>query len=264
MKKALKSSGAAAVTLFAGILAAAPIQAQESDAKALREAVTCRPVKAIARFLKKIDEIPAKDRSLVDTFISLQVKALDGGDLPQRLYVKTNDQEKTLLLDEAGFVKDFAKLSSKSEESFFCIEDPSRAGRVISEPGLNVHMSTVTKYKSASGTHDIETLLAGMEQGKAHYKKTFGGGVKNAFIPSIDHVLVSPIGGQPLPKVSVLGASGPVDVDIEQVSYGPKVFFVLSVKEMRKAGAQSLLVDGGYELKPVPSVKKLRKFGMID
>lgn len=232
--------------------------------EAVREAVICRPVKPIVKHLRKITDIPAENRTLVDTVISLQLKALDGGDMPERLFVKTSDQEKTLTLDEAGYVEDFMSLSAQGEDAVFCIQDPARAGTSRSKPGLNINMSTVTKYISASGRHSLEDLLIGAQQGKTHYKKTFGGGVKNAFIPSIDHVLVSPLGGMELPKISVVGENGPVDIKIEETSYGAKRFHVMSVKEMKKAGAQALLITGGYELKPVPSVKKLRKFGMID
>lgn len=261
----------------AAVIAASPAAAQEASSQeasgpealaqesaATRSAIICRPVKAVVKFLKKIEDIAPESRSIVDTVMSVQIKALDGKDMPKRIYVSVGDQETPLTLDPAGYIEGFSRLSGMPEETQFCIEDPARAGTPLSSPGLNVHMSSSTQYLAADGRHDIATLLLGGKHGKTHYKKTMGGGIKNAFIPRIDHVLVSPVGGKALPEVSVLRGDVAVDVAIEEVGYGPARFHVISLKDMKKAGAESLRITGGYTLKPVPSVKKLRKFGLID
>ena len=252
------------VFILGAVMFAGAGAAYAADTAELREAVTCKPVENIVKFMQKIDDIPKDDSTVIITKVGAQIKAADGGEMPLRVYSKVGDQETPLLIDPAGTIENFDRLMAMPEETQMCIEDPARAGTPSDEPGLTFSLSTDTEYSETTGRHSLEQLRLGSKEGKTHYKTVYGGGIRNAFIPDINHVLIAPVEGQPLPKIFVEKDGAPIDVKIEEVGYELDRFHVVSVKDMRKAEADFLVVEGPYTLQPVPSVKKLRSFGMID
>lgn len=250
--------------ILSAVMFAGAGTAYAADAAELREAVSCKPVEDIVKFMKKIDDIPKDKSTVVVTKAGAQIEAADGGDMPLRVFSKVGDQETPLEVDSEGVLVNFSRLMAMPEETQMCIEDPARAGTPRDEPGLDFRLSVETVYRELTGRHSLEQLRLGSKEGKKHYKVLYGGGIKNAFIPDIDHVLVAPVEGQPLSKVSVEKDGASIDVEIEELGPEKDRAYVISVKDMKKAEADFLIIEGLYKLTPVPSVKKLRSFGLID
>jgi len=225
----------------------------------IRERITCFPAKGLVKMMSKINDLPEDRLDTVKTLISAGFDVPDGEALPDRLFVRDGDQERDFTLLGDGSVPDFTTLKTASKTSELCSDDPSRAGLPRTEDGIRFNLSPDIMFLNQSGSHDIAELRDGVKDGKSHFKKLFGGGVVSLLIPKATHVMVEYSDDDVSPDIQALKAGQIVSgLDIEAFNGG----HVIALKELEKLEIDVLEIrGGGYKLKPVPSVKKMKSLG---
>lgn len=254
-------SGVLAVLLL-GVSASA-FAADEDDAAVVerREEIRCFPAKGIINFVKGFEGLDASRTDTIEAVFEANIEIHDGGALPERVFMRTGDEEVNLDLDDKGTMNDFAAISvTMSEETELCSQDKARAGQAIDpdKPASSFNVPMDIRFKNRSGVYDIAEVIDGLKDGKTFYKKMISGPA-SLLVPKMTHLMIDyKADDTPLELTAFNGDEPLATPNIEEFAGA----YVLRLKDLKKAGATRLEVKGGvHSLSPTPSVKIMKKFG---
>jgi len=254
MKCLLKTSlGAIAVSLLTVPSFAEDVK-NESE---LREQITCKPAKGLIEFLGKFEKIPAKHRDSVMMLPEAKVTINDGGDFPDRFFVRDNKGETGFDFGSDGTVLGFDKIVNYTSDAEICIDDQARAGTPKSDDAFSMAMGGDIQYREATGFHDMASLQDGLKDGKVHYKKMVPAPMR-ILVPTFSHVMIDYDDETVAPQFTAMKGNSEVaglasDVFCKQT--------IIKVDDIKALGGDGLKVSGGaYTLLPVPNKKMLERF----
>jgi len=245
------------VTLLCGTVSSAHANKQN-----LRGEMFCFPAKDVPKLISELASVKSKRRNIVDVRLMPRFIIKDGGVWPERFYLAKNSEIITDLpfSRQTGEVPSFISAVIARADTDICIDDPSRAERPKDDEGLYFEMGLSPLFNITSGQHEISELEEAARDGKVFYKKMLPD-VLSIFMPDTDYFAISMTDRQAMPTTSMLvdGMEKALDV----IAF--KDMWVFSLDDIEDMGANQVLIRGGaYDLKPVPSPKIMRKFGIGD
>lgn len=219
--------------------------------------VSCIPAKKLPKVMRKLNEIDASNRGVVDVEPMPKFFIKDGGGWPERLFVKTEKSEIDIPIDRSsGLTPTFLKTVMANASGEICLADQARAGHPINNPGLAFDMGLLPVFHNHSGRHDLVELEKGAQDGRQFYKKMIPSAIR-LFLPDTKHISVR---YDDLRLTSQIFAR----VGDQEIPLVPERFrnmHVVSLKKLMDMGASELLVKGGeYQLKSTLSAKNMKRF----
>ena len=144
--------------ILAGLLSFSVIGTAHAESK-LRGEVFCLPAKDVPKLVKKLNEVEAKHRDIVD--VSLEPKFLikDGGGWPERFFIRTDTSELDVPVEKpSGNTPTFLKTAMDNSDGDVCVADKARANRPENDEGLYFEMGLSPLFHNRSGRHDMAEL----------------------------------------------------------------------------------------------------------
>ncbi len=257
------------VILAMTVLSAQSAQANEFsddyDSDSVRGEVYCIATKFAAELIEKLANADASKTDVVESQLAPRFKIFDGGELPERYFVRADKNDKTsterdMLITADGRVPEFLQLvSAAPKDSALCISDKARIGRPGDDEGLYFEMGLTPKFKNVSGVYTVAELREGTKDGKSLYKKMIPA-IARLFMPDTDHLSLRYDSAKTAVQITAYkdGAALPaITTEFYDEAY------VFDLDDIRDMDADRLEIKGGaYQLSPVPSVKTMRKYGM--
>ncbi len=232
-------------------------QAAQAEPK-LRGEVFCFPAKHVPKLVEKLGEVDASRRDVVDVSLKPKFLIKDGGDWPQRFFIKTSRAEIDLPIEKpSGATPTFLETAMANAKGEICVTDKARAGRPQNDEGLYFEMGLSPLFHNRSGQHEIAELKKGAKDGKKFYKKMIPAAAR-MFMPDTKYLAV---------RYDDFRLTSQIFARIgeTEIAITPKLFkdmHVLSLDELKDMGASALLIKGGtYQLQPTVSVKTMKRFG---
>jgi hypothetical protein len=241
--------------LAGALLLALPAQAEER----LRGKTVCFPADKVIKIVDELAEVEADRRDVVDVGLQPRFLRKDGGAWPTRFYLQQDD---TPILDIAvekpsGATPSFLTDIRANQDADICIDDPTRADRPEFDEGLYFEMGLSPIFHNREGLHTLAEMEEGAKDGKKFYKKMIPGAFR-PFMPDTDYMAVKYVDTTTPPALLIRTP----DRDIPIMPEAHKDIWVVGLDEIEAVGGVALVVRGGaYDLRPVPSVKTMRKFG---
>ena len=235
--------------------------AGEFDREGVRGDTYCFPAKFAVDLIKKFSNVKPSKTDVVAINMKPQFLIYDGGNLPDRYYLKRRDgSEAEFSIATDGAVPDFlSKVASAGKKDDLCIDDKARAGLDADDESLYFEMGLTPYFHNTSGAHTLAELQEGAKDGRSLYKKMIPGAVR-MFMPSTSHLSVKPANANTRPTIVAL-KDGVVLGTIDTVYYNEAYVFSCDVVE--DMGADSIRIEGGpYRMAPVPSIKTMKKYGI--
>ena len=128
--KLFSSISVAALIVFASVGTA---QAEQK----LRGEVFCYPAKDVPKLVNKLSEIDASRRDVVDVALTPKFLIKDGGDWPERFFIKTADAEIDVPIEKpSGETPRFVSVAIQNADGDICVADKARAQRPEDDEGL--------------------------------------------------------------------------------------------------------------------------------
>ncbi len=230
-----------------------------ADGPKLRGEVFCFPAKDVTRLVDNLKKVKAERRDVVDVNINPKFLIKDGGDWPERFFLRGKTTEIDIPVEKpSGLTPSFIKEVYAHPESDICIADKSRANRLEYDEGLYFEMGLSPIFHNSSGRHAMKELEEGAKDGKKFYKKMIPAVVR-IFMPDTDYLAVR------YNDLRVDGAEIFAQVGDENIKLSAELFkemHVVALDKLQDMGASGLIVKGGaYHLQPTVSVKTMKKFG---
>ncbi|GGX72241.1 hypothetical protein GCM10011309_23170 [Litorimonas cladophorae] len=228
----------------------------------LRGETFCFPAKDVPKLVRKLSEVKADRRDIVDVQLAPRFIIKDEGVWPERFYLAENGVEVTPLpfSQETGAVPTFLDATSARPESDICIDDPTRADRPRDDEGLYFEMGLSPFFKTSTGAHSLAELEKGAKDGKKFYKTMLPSWAA-LLMPDADYFAIRMLDPNLKPMAFALTGQGEMALDIKVV----KDMWIVSLDDIQALQASKLIVRGGaYNLQPVPSPKNLVRFGWGD
>jgi len=225
----------------------------------LRGDVFCFPAKDVPRLVDNLKEIKQERRDIVDVDIKPKFLIKDGGDWPDRFFLRTASAEIEVPVEKpSGLTPTFINEVYANPESDVCVADASRADRPKYDEGLYFEMGLSPLFHNVSGVHEMAELKEGTKDGKKFYKKMIPAAVR-MFMPDTDYLAVN------YDDLRVTGAEIFARVNDKDIPLEVELFkekHVVSFKDLKEMGASALVIKGGaYKLQPTVSVKTMKRFG---
>lgn len=244
------------------IIATAPSAAAYSDHKddELRSEIRCKPTKNVRKIESRFDDLKASKRDTVDAVVIPQIIIRDEGGLPDRIYLKHNDEEIDIAVNSYGKAPDlFTRIIASHEDTQVCVQDKARAGTSVDVPGAGLTLPISIRFKNNDGVYDMAEIDDGLKDGKSFYKKMAPGPMA-LLVPSLTHLVITYVDQSTPPQfVGYKGEELVGDVTIEPFDGS----HVIKVKDLKDLGATHLKVLGGpHAMSPATSIKIMRKFGV--
>jgi hypothetical protein len=235
-----------------------------SETEDMAAGVKCMPAKKIIKLIRKFDDMKPEKKDTVSVTPTMQLKADVGRTLPERVYMRSGTIEHIFNIDKDGMVTDFSRLGSMDKNGELCIQDQQLIGKEDSESGIQMAMDFGINFKNTSGTHTIAELVDGAKDGKSHYKKMMSGPLA-ILVPKMTHMGVMYLDENnefaPKPALIYAAKNGKIIEGLEVEKFGD--MFVVGLEDLQNLGADGLKIDGGnYRLTPIPSIEKMKKFGI--
>lgn len=234
---------------------------QDADAAVeLREETRCFPAKGIRDFVGRFDSLEASKRDTIDVFFEPEIVIKDEGTYPDRYFLKQDDAEIDLPINEEGEVPNFVEVVKNSAETAeICVQDKARAGTPVDQTGFNFSLPMSIRHIKADGTYDLATLEDGLKDGKSFYKKMVGGAMA-LLVPKMTHILIIYEEDTTSPQIQALNGEAELEGLKSELFQGA---YVVKYKDLKKMGATHLQISGGeHSVAPVPSIKTMKKFGI--
>jgi len=220
----------------------------------LREEISCFPISGISDFARKFENIKSSRTDSVDMFFEAHLKIKDGGLLPERVYIKNQENEYDLSFSQNGKVVNIEKITKAENGSELCAYDPLRAGTPEGEDALEFDMDADVIFIKNNGYHHVSSLKDGLKDSRFFYKKMVPAPT-SLFLPKFTHLLISAVND----KDSIYFEAKNKDNDklpIESENYCANE--VIKFKDLENADVESLYIKGGsYLLYPIPDLEKL-------
>ena len=229
----------------------------ETEAKELRDELTCFPISGISDFARKFENLKTSKIDTVNMFFEAYLRIKDEGSLPERVYVKNEDNEFNLNFSREGKVVNIERIIRAENGSDLCAYDPIRAGTLKNGDTLEFDMDSDVRFIENNGYHTTNTLEDGLKDARFLFKKMVPGPAK-IFVPKFTHLLVSAIDE----KDSIYFEAVNNDnnkIPISTESYcGDKV---IKFKDLNALDAKGINIKGGaYMLYPIPDLETLASF----
>ena len=213
----------------------------------------------LAEAWDEFEEIDSDRRDVVDILPAMRMEPTDGLPLPERLFLKTASGEVDFPLGADGVVEgDVVRAVHAAGGGMLCSTDPARAGTSKEAYGVNVVMGMLPQVVERTGTHSLEQLEEGADDGRKFFKK-MAPGIVSFMVPKLDHYAVShpTDDSTQLPTVRAFRGEddlGPVPMEPFDVSQ------LMSLEALEDMGADRIVVTGPYRLFPMPDAKTVRRF----
>jgi len=235
----------------------------------------CFPAKHAVKTMAQLATINPEDKDVVEIVVSPRFLIYDGGNLPDRYYLKTPPNTKFVKTDAEliaaplgtvdftilpdGSVPDFVeKIELSSAKSDICIDDKARIGLSEDDESLYFEMGLTPYFKNKSGHHDIAELKRGIKDGKTQYKKMVPGALR-AFMPDTDYLHIKYEDTSTPSLVTAYIGDTTFDIHTDFYNQG----HVFSAKDLIAQKVDRIEIKGGgYKLSPVPSIKTMKRFGI--
>ena len=226
-----------------------PGAAFASEASDKAAGIACIEAGDFVKILGKLDKLKPKQIDTVGMSPIMQLKAIDGGALPSRVYHRYNGAETPFHLDADGYVTDFTNIKTMHKKGDMCMEDKTRIGADDDEDRLSLNIDMDLSFHNTSGVYTMAELKDGLKDGRAHIKKIVPGPV-SLIIPKFTHLSIE--------------TADDVSVDIAAYKEGAALSGltvlnlegtqIVSYKQLKTLGADSLRITGGaYTMGPMPS-----------
>ena len=231
-----------------------------SEAKDMAAGIKCLPAKKIIKLVHNFDGLKPEKKDTVGVTPEMRLTLSEGGSLPERIYFREGTQEHKFNMDKDGVVTDFARIGTMSKKGELCMQGQQFIGKAEGASGINLSMDFNIRFKSTSGKHTVAELIDGTKDGKSHYKKMFPGPMA-LMVPKMTHVGITYLDDLETVKPNIYAEKSGNEISGLLVEkFGS--MFVVGIEDLQSLGADSLKIEGGeYELTPIPSIKKMKKFG---
>jgi len=225
----------------------------------LRGDVFCFPAKDVPRLVDNLKEIKQDRRDIVDVDINPKFLIKDGGDWPERFFLRTESAEIEVPVEKpSGLTPTFINEVYAHPESDVCVADAARAARPEYDEGLYFEMGLSPLFHNVSGVHEMAELKEGTKDAKKFYKKMIPAAVR-MFMPDTDYLAVN-YNDLRVSGAEIFARVRGEDVPLQAELYKEK--HVVSYEDLKEMGASALIVRGGaYTLQPTVSVKTMKRFG---
>ena len=249
--KLFSSISVAALIVFASVGTA---QAEQK----LRGEVFCYPAKDVPKLVNKLSEIDASRRDVVDVALTPKFLIKDGGDWPERFFIKTADAEIDVPIEKpSGETPTFLSVAMQNADGDICVADKARAQRPEDDEGLYFEMGLAPLFHNRSGVHDLAELKEGTKDGKKFYKKMIPSAV-SMFMPDTKCLAVRYDDFRLTSQIFARVADQEIPVQTERL----KDMHVVTLESLEDMGATALVIKGGaYQLQPTVNVKMMKRFG---
>lgn len=234
--------------------------AYASEAEDMAVGIKCLPAKKIIKLVHRFDGLKPEKKDTVGVTPKMQLTASEGEALPERIYFREGIAEHKFNMDKDGVVTDFSRIGTMNKKGELCMQGKQFVGKADGASGIDLSMAFDVRFKSNSGNHTTAELVDGTKDGKSHYKKMFPGPM-SIMVPKMTHVGVTYLDDADIaqPKIYAVKAGEKINGLLVE-KFGS--MFVVGIKDLQNLGADSLKIEGGeYELSPIPSVDKMKKFG---
>lgn len=245
----------------AGLLSGTAAYADDFDRESIRKEVYCFPVQYARETIEKLSAAGADKTDVVAPPLSPRFRIFDGGDLPQRYFLKTAARSETeFTINADGAVPDFiSHIEAAEKGGDICIQDAARIGRPGDDEGLYFEMGLTPEFKNTSGRYSLSELKEGTRDGKSLYKRMIPS-VARLFMPNTDHLsLRYTQADTPFQVVAYKGELALPQITA-QLYNGAHVFDLDDLEDMDADRLE--IIGGDYVLSPVPSIKTMKKFGI--
>jgi len=149
----------------------------------LRGDVFCFPAKDVSKLVDRLGEVKQERRDIVDVEINPKFLIKDGGDWPERFFLRTKSTEIAVPIEKpSGLTPTFLEQAYAYPESDICVADKARADRPENDEGLYFEMGLSPLFHNRSGLHEMAELKEGTKDGKKFYKKMIPAAVR-MFMP---------------------------------------------------------------------------------
>ncbi len=224
----------------------------------LRGEIFCFPAEKVPKLVKNLGKVKESRRDVVDVGLMPKFLIKDGGDWPERFFIRTKSEEFDIAIEKpSGETPDFIAIAQAHPQGDVCVADKARAERHISDEGLYFEMGLAPIFHNRSGTHQLAELSEGTKDGKSFYKKM----VPSALALVMPDTKYLAVRYDDFRHDAELYAR----VNGQDVPLKPEPFkdmHVVSLKSLKEMEASALIVSGGpYQLRPTVSVKLMKRFG---
>lgn len=225
----------------------------------LRGEIFCFPGKDVPKLVDNLREVKPERRDVVDVDINPKFLIKDGGDWPERFFLRADSTEIDIPIEKpSGLTPTFLEQVYANPQSDICIADKARADRPEYDEGLYFEMGLSPLFHNRSGAHEMKELLEGTKDGKKFYKKMIPGAFR-MFMPDTDYLAVN------YDDLRTSGAEIFARVKDKSIPLKAELYkekHVVSLEDLKEMGASALIVKGGaYSLQPTVSVKTMKRFG---
>ena len=247
------------ISAIGAMLIAPMAQADDFDREGLKGLVSCFPAKYAVDINEKLSEKSADRRDVVDIIMAPKFKIYDGGQLPNRFFLKSEDSETEFTVKPNGDVPDFLSLVSAAKgEGDICIQDAARKDRPSDDEGLYFEMGLTPYYKSDGPRYSYQQLKEGTKDAKS-LCKVMVPSVARMFMPDTDHLSVQYDSADAAPDITAF-KDGNVIGKVTATAYGDG--YVFAIDKLKDMGADSIEITGPHKLGVVPSLKAMKRFGI--
>ncbi len=231
------------------------------DRPELRELIECSSGKGFAKLAKGLAGLDAKRLDTINTKPSFTLAVNDGGELPERIFVRNLSGETDLNMSSDGEVREFISLFAEDDDAELCVEDPSRVGIVKDKNAFGLSMAFNMNFLNTSGVYSLDEIKDGMKDGKSALKKMVPGPVA-LILPKMSHLYFEFEDDAVAPEFRMFRADSEGELqDIgvaDFVRLGPN--FMVAVEDLKDANMDELRVSGGvHTMSPSLSPKRMAK-----
>lgn len=229
------------------------------DIVELREETRCFAAKGIRDFMKRFDGLDDTKTDTLKAVFAANIDIRDEGSFPDRVYIKSGDDETNMPLDGEGVIQDFTQtVKTSPAEAELCIQDKARAGTPVNEPGAVLSLPLSVRMKNQSGRYDMAELQDGLKDGKSFYKKMVGGPAA-LLVPKMTHLVIAYDEDDVPLNLAVFKGDEPIDAPKVEPFNGAHV---IRFKDLKKLDVTRIEISGGsHRISPAPSIETMKKFG---
>jgi len=239
---------------------AAQAQSADSaeDGKELRGEIFCFPAKKVPKLVKNLGKIDDSRRDIVDVGLMPRFLVKDGGDWPERFFIRTEAQEFDIPVETpSGETPKFLETVTQNPDGDVCVQDKARAERPKNDEGLYFEMGLSPLFHNKSGAHDMAELEEGTKDGKKFYKKMIPSPLR-MIMPDTKHLAIRYDDFRDNAQIFARVAGQEIKLEAEQF----KDMHVISLDSLVDMTADALIIKGGdYQLQPTVSAELMKRFG---
>ncbi len=227
-----------------------------ADEPELRDLIECTPGKSFSKMAGGLADLDDDKLDTINTNPSFTLEAADGGEMPERIFIRSGETDINLDVSDEGEVADFINLFLEDEKAELCVEDPSRAGKPKEKGAFSMAMKFNMNFIDNNGTYPLPVLKDGLKDGKSALKKMMPGPV-SLLIPKLSHIYIEYEDDMTEPSFRALDG----DQDLGEpgfVKFGPA--FLIAYEDLKDMDADTLKVLGGaHTISPSLSPKRMAK-----